>query len=127
MDATTCQIRRSRHLSYNRECFSTVSRSIRRSFETVTKENEQYIPKSEWQVKTHFQKQTRALKTPITPVTTPDISPDISILPPQIQTLAPQMTPELEQFIADQPLPEPEFEPTVIEPVVELEAPLHEQ
>jgi hypothetical protein len=37
------------------------------------------------------------------------------------------MTPELEQFIADQPLPEPEFEPTVIEPVVELEAPLHEQ
>jgi len=37
------------------------------------------------------------------------------------------MTPELEQFIVDQPLPEPEFKPTVVEPVVELEAPLHEQ
>jgi len=96
-------------------------------FEMVTKENEQYIPKLEWQVKTHFQKQARTLKTPTNPVVTPDISPDISILPPQLQTPTPQMTPELEQCIVDQPLPEPKFEPAVVEPVVDLEAPLQEQ
>jgi hypothetical protein len=92
-------------------------------FETVTKENEQYIPKLEWQVKAHFQKAARNSKAPTISVTTPDIS----ILPLQIQPPAPQLTSEFEQFIVDQPLPEPEFEHAITEPVVELEAPLQEQ
>jgi len=50
--------------------------------------------------------------------------PDISVLPPQLEPPAPQITPELEQLILDQPLPESEPEPT---PDVELEPPMQQQ
>jgi hypothetical protein len=90
-------------------------------FETVTKENEQYIPRSEWQVKTHFQKAKRTARTP--PDSPP--TPDVSVLPPQLEPLAPRVTPELEQLILDQPLPEPEPEPPRNEP--EFEPPIQQQ
>jgi len=52
--------------------------------------------------------------------------PDVSIIPPQLEHPAPQVTPELEQLILDQPLPEPEPEPQPA-PNDELEPPLRQQ
>ena len=46
-------------------------------FETVAKENEQYIPKSEWQMKAHFK---QAQHTGPTPTVTP--TSDLPVLPP---------------------------------------------
>jgi len=75
-------------------------------FETVTKENAQYLPKSEWQVKAHFQRARRTKEALMTP--------DVSILPPTIRPPAPPpvvtpiLTPEIKQVFLDQPILEPE-------------------
>jgi len=95
-------------------------------FETVTKENAQYLPKSEWQVKTHFKRvrHTKEIQT----------TPDVTILPPTIRppappsVITPVLTPEIEQVILDQPIPEPEPDiPEAQHPIIEFEAPLQEE
>jgi len=96
-------------------------------FETVTKENTQYLPKSEWQVKTHFKRVRRTKEIQTTP--------DVTVLPPTIRPPAPPsvittiLTPDIEQVILDQPIPEPEPDiPEAQHPIIEFEALLqHEQ
>jgi hypothetical protein len=96
-------------------------------FETIAKENEQYVPKSEWQTKTNFKRAKHTGKPTVIPS-----APNTSVIPPSAATTsptpAPIVTPELEQMILDQPLPEPEPEPYAPpQPDAELEAPLREE
>jgi hypothetical protein len=77
-------------------------------------------------VKTHFQ-QARCTKETLT-------TPEVLILPPTIRTPAPPpvftpiLTPEIEQVILDQPIPEPELDiPGAQQPVIEFEVPLQEE
>jgi len=100
-------------------------------FETVTKENDKYVPKSEWQIKMHFERAKHTSKSATTPAfPETSVSPAEAIVTPPP---TPVITPELEQLISDQPLPEsepePEFNlpPPPLQPEVELEAPLQKE
>jgi hypothetical protein len=70
--------------------------------ETVTKENEQYVPKSEWQTKTHLRQVKRIRETSSAAKTTdpPTLMPTAAAVP------TPSVTPALEQVVLDLPLKE---------------------
>jgi len=97
----------------------------------MTKENDKYVPKSEWQIKTHFEQAKHTSKSTTTPA-----FPETSVLPAEAIVTSPPtpvITPELEQLILDQPIPEsepePEFNlpPPPSQPEVELKAPLQKK